>query len=314
MTRSAVRAVALASTLLAVAPLLLAVPQGPFYASTLGLSQQWTNNDRALGATLDGLCASSDTVGNSIDLTGFGFSIPPAAIINGIIVEPKFANTTLSSGTAASATLLKAGTPVGSVKTFGRPGAADSCGGINPSAFLTLGNAADQWGTSWTPTEINAANFGVRFTKAGTGTAHVDAVRITVEYQDVMQVAMEVGGTLSATVSQSNIELGRVEFTGQTTLRATATRNWRVRATVTSNSFPTEADDPTPNAVQIRNNLGSFQSGGTPGVIVRTGTPTPAEGETFTVDIRVLLNMFGDGKTTPPPYLFNVAYTIEDNP
>ncbi len=293
---------------LLIAPMLLAVSQGPNYAgaaSTVG----WAGASNATG-TADGLCASSSASGESLDLTGFGFSIPAAAVIQGITVEVKFAGSDTTAGVRTR--LLKGGTPVGNTQDiFGVAGQTD----CSTSAFRTVGGPTDLWGTTWNASDINASNFGVRLTKLGsTGTSYVDAVRITIEYQDVMQVVIETGATLTATVVQSDVELGRVEFTGQTTLRVTATRNWRVRATVVSNSFPSGADDPTPNAVQIKDYLGSFQPGGTPGVIVREGTPTPAGGETFTVDIRVLLNMFGDGKTTPPPYLFNVNYTIEDDP
>lgn len=292
---------------LLIAPLLLAVTAGPNYAGAIGTTQ-WTNSTNATGAP-DNLCATETSATQIINLISFGFTIPPAAIVQGITVELKFADSSTGGGRAR---LLKNGVPDGTDKGFFRPSGATNCG---TSAFLTLGGSTDLWGTTWTAADINASNFGVQVEKDGIfGTIYLDAVRITIEYQDVMQVAIESGGTLTTTVAQSDVELGRVEFTGQTTLKATATRNWRVRATVVSNSFPGGADDPTPSAVRIKDYLGSFQPGGTPGVIVHTGTPTPAAGETFTVDIRILLNMFGDGKTTPPPYLFNVNYTIEDNP
>jgi len=284
--------------------LVWAAQQGPNFASTLGTLQQWGGKNDALGAA-DNKCASEGRAGDSIDLTGFGFSIPAAATINGIIVEPKFAGDKADTG--ATAQLLKAGAPVGTSKSFTRPGGATSCA---TSTFVTLGSGVDLWGTTWTPADINAVNFGVRLTKSGGGTAFLDAVRITVDYSDVMTVTIVAGGTLNASVAKTDIETGRIEFLSQTALKVVSTKNWRVRATCSVASFPAGADDPTPNAVEIKNNLGAFTPCGG-GVIVQTGAPTPAAGVTFNVDLRVMLSLFGDGKIGS--YQFTVNYTIEEN-
>ncbi|MCI2432355.1 hypothetical protein LM602_07380 [Candidatus Acetothermia bacterium] len=298
-----IKIVALGFSSLLTAPLLFAVSQGPFYATAIGTTQ-WSNSTNALGAP-DNQCATETSATHAIDLVGFGFSIPAAAIIQGITVELKFAD---SSTGGALAQLLKGGVPVGTYKTFFRPSGATSC---STSAFLTLGGSVDLWGATWTAADINASNFGVRVEKDGiSGTIYLDSVRITVEYQDVMQVAMESGTTLSSTINDKSIvELGVVEFTGQTTLRVTATRNWRVCAKVSAHTFPSGADDPTANALQVKDYLGSWQPGGS-GVIVGQGTPTPAEGSTFTVDQRVTLASFNDGKIGS--YQFNLVYSIDD--
>jgi hypothetical protein len=286
-----------------------AVSQGPNYAGA-ATAVGWSNPTDAIG-TPDNACASrAGAAGGSLDLTNFGFTIPDAAVINGITVEVKFAGTTIGDD-GVSVQLLKGGSPDGSTQDiFGVAGQTD----CSTSAFRTVGSPTDLWGTTWTAAEINAANFGVRLSKLGsTGTSYVDSVRITVEYSDVMTVTVISGGTLTANVnSAATVESGKVEFLSQTTLQVVSTKNWRVRAVASVTSYPAGADDPTGNAVEVKNYLGNFEPAGSlPGVIVATGTPTPAGGVTVDVDLRVMLDDFGDGKIGS--YQFTVNYSIEED-
>lgn len=282
-----------------------AVSQGPNYASTFS-AVGWSNPGNAVG-TPDNTCADrTGAAGGTLDLTGFGFTIPDAAVIQGITVEVKMAATTSSEGVRVR--LLKNGSPVGNTQDiYGVAGQTD----CSSSAFRTVGSPTDLWGETWTAADINSANFGVRLSKLGsTNTAYVDSVRITIEYQDVMTVTIISGGTLSDNVTTaSQVENGIVSFIGQTTLQVVATRNWRVCAKVSSYVYPPGADDPTANALQIKDYLGNWQPGGT-GVVVGQGTPTPAGGITFTADQRVLLASFGDGKIGS--YQFTLGYSIDD--
>ena len=282
--------------------------QGPNYAGAAS-AVGWTNPADAIG-TPDNTCAErSGAAGGSLDLTNFGFTIPDAAVINGITVEVKFAGTTPGDD-GVQVRLLKGGSPVGNTQDIYAVSGQNDC---STSAFHTVGSPTDLWGTTWTASDINAANFGVRLSKLGpTGTSYVDSVRITVEYSHVMTVTVISGGALTANVtSAATVELGRVEFLGQTTLQVVSTKNWRVRAIATVTSYPAGADDPTANAVEIRDYLGNFTPAGAPGVIVATGTPTPSGGVTVTVDLRVMLDDFGDGKIGS--YQFTVNYSIEED-
>lgn len=285
--------------------LVQAVSQGPNYATTAS-AVGWTNAGYATG-TQDNICAErTGTGGGTLDLTGFGFTIPDAAIIQGITVEVDMAATSPSEGVRVR--LLKGGSPMANYQDiYGIAGQTD-CG---TSGFRTVGSPTDLWGTTWTASDINAANFGVRLSKLGSSnTAYVDAVRITIEYQDVMNVTILSGSTLTDNVnSASTVENGIVSFIGQTTLQVVATRDWRVCAKVSSYTYPPGADDPTANALQIRNYLGAWQPGGS-GVIVSQGTPTPAGGTTFAVDQRVLLASLSDGKIGS--YQFTLDYSIDD--
>jgi Tfp pilus assembly protein PilX len=77
--------------------------------------------------------------------------------------------------------LLKAGSPVGSNKASGS-------GWPTSLGTVTYGTAADLWGTTWTPADVNASNFGLRFAAknivTGSSTASLDYVSITVSYTD----------------------------------------------------------------------------------------------------------------------------------
>jgi len=302
------RALSLVLFVLTLGSLLVqAVSQGPNYAGA-ATATGWSSASNATG-TPDNACASRSASGGTLDLTNFGFTIPDAAVISGITVEVKFAGTTAGDD-GVRVRLLKGGSPVGNTQDIYAISGQNDC---STSAFRTVGSPTDLWGTSWTASDINAANFGVRLTKLGTGgTSYVDSVRITVEYQDVMTVTVISGGALTANVnSAATVESGKVEFLGQTTLQVVSTKNWRVRAIATVTSYPAGADDPTANAVEIKDNLGNFTPAGAPGVIVAKGTPTPAGGVTVNVDLRVMLDDFGDGKIGT--YQFTVNYSIEED-
>jgi|GEM_PF-1761677 len=286
--------------------LVQAVSQGPNYATSSAGSVGWTNPNNAEG-TQDNICAErTGAAGGALDLTSFGFTIPDAAVIQGITVEVKMAATSSSEGVRVR--LLKGGSPTTNFQDINGTAGQTDC---TTSAFRTVGSPTDLWGETWTAADINSANFGVRLSKLGaSNTAYVDSVRITIEYQDVMSVTILSGGALSDTVNNaSTVENGIVSFIGQTTLQVIATRNWRVCAKVSSYSYPPGADDPTANALQIKDYLGNWQPGGS-GVIVGQGTPTPAGGVTFPVDQRVLLASFGDGKIGS--YQFTLDYSIDD--
>lgn len=53
--------------------------------------------------------------------------------------------------------------------------------------YISYGGLADLWGTTWTPAQINAANFGVSLqANALNATAFVDHIRITVRYTIIL--------------------------------------------------------------------------------------------------------------------------------
>ena len=108
------------------------------------------------------------------------------ALTGGTSPNVSFSNTTTGVNAAlqdANVQLLKAGAPVGAT-----PGqAAGSTWSTTPTT-VTYGNATDLWGTTWTAADVNNATFGVRFAAknvgAGSATASIDSITITVTYSD----------------------------------------------------------------------------------------------------------------------------------
>jgi Tfp pilus assembly protein PilX len=114
---------------------------------------------------------------STMTFTKSGFSPSGATVV---IANPTGgAAATLQDGTVQ---LLKAGAPVGNNK------AVASTWSTTTSTQVNYGTASDLWGTTWTAADLNASNFGLRFaaknTGAGTATASLDWVDITVTYND----------------------------------------------------------------------------------------------------------------------------------
>lgn len=107
--------------------------------------------------------------------TNFGFAIGGGVSVSGILVEIKGYQSDISSTGNLAVTLLKSGISAGVTKAVPLPSA---------NGFISLGNAADLWGASWLPADINAVGFGVSMqaqNSAGTSvTFNVDFVRITI--------------------------------------------------------------------------------------------------------------------------------------
>jgi len=126
--------------------------------------------------------------------TNFGFAIPTGATINGILAEIEM---NISSGTDWLAT-------VRSVK-------GGVIGGVDRSdinkiyttsdSYISYGSSSDLWGQTWTPTDINANDFGIALNNYLTNlTTSIDHIRITVYYTEVIST---LTGTSTLTGVQS---------------------------------------------------------------------------------------------------------------
>lgn len=146
-----------------------------------------SDNSRASATALLTLLSGNT---NFLRASGFGFTIPAAAVICGIKVELEKSATginILAWVRDNSIRLVKKGNTVGSNKAF-------SGNWSSTEAYSTYGGITDDWGTSWTPEEINNPDFGIAFSARITGlisllpSARVDHAMITVYYNLVLPV------------------------------------------------------------------------------------------------------------------------------
>ncbi len=150
-------------------------------------AQNWDATGAALGAPDDvgaSATAPSDLNTHYLVLTGFGFAVPTGATITGVQVTVIRRN---ASGTGSGATLgavqdnlvklVKAGSVVGSDQSNLVHWPVDFTG-------IAYGDASDLWGTTWTPAQINDADFGgaISADMNAEGEARIDAVRVRVNY------------------------------------------------------------------------------------------------------------------------------------
>lgn len=142
-----------------------------------------SNNSYVSCGTLLGILGSAQT--NYIRASGYGFAIPTTATVCGIEVRVERNASGLligSSVTDKNVYLMKSGSSVGTNHASG-------AGWTSSDVVAVYGSNSDLWGTSWTPTQLNASNFGVLFSaqmNAGLAslflTANVDDISVTVYY------------------------------------------------------------------------------------------------------------------------------------
>ncbi len=174
--------------------------------ATSGANTAWVNpngvtaNDGSY-ATLTATVGLGSATANSqlLSATGFNFGIPANATIIGIQASvAKFRSGTAVTGeaTESSVRLLKGGVAVGSNKAIA---------GNWPTTETTstYGSTSDLWGTTWTPAEVNASNFGVGILASvsvfvGTRIANVEQVQVQVTYTvpgEILWYTVASGGT-----------------------------------------------------------------------------------------------------------------------
>lgn len=135
-------------------------------------------------------------------VTGFGFSIPPTATIDGVEVSIERKKTGSGSATINDnlIKLVKNGTVSGNSKSTGATWPTSD-------TTATFGSSSDLWGNTLTPSDINNSNFGVAiavscFSVKFPATANIDHVTITVTYTDGPPPATTTGvGTMTGVQS-----------------------------------------------------------------------------------------------------------------
>jgi hypothetical protein len=146
----------------------------------------WVNPGNAIAS--DNIYATAtvaahfDSPSDYLVVTGFGFSVPTGSTINGITVEIEQKRNN-NNGTVMDASIL-------SIKSGVAGGTDQNAGATWPisDTYKTYGGSSNLWGQTWTPSDINASNFGVECSAEVTGgsststVASIDHVRITIDY------------------------------------------------------------------------------------------------------------------------------------
>ena len=171
----------------------LAASIGPNSADTFGNdssigTESWSDTSDAQSSNNDWseVDLGDNQVSKYLKATDFDFAIPGDAIIDGIVVEVEKKAEGTNRIKDYSVKMVQGGTISGDNKATSSFWAASDF-------YETYGSATDTWGLTWTPSDINATNFGVAFsakkdTTAGSDTdARVDHIRITVHYSDPPQ-------------------------------------------------------------------------------------------------------------------------------
>jgi uncharacterized repeat protein (TIGR01451 family) len=145
-------------------------------------TQAWTNPGNAVSSNNSYATASvnDNQITNWLECTGYGFSIPADSTITGITLNvERSANNTLVQDYEVR--LIKGG-------VRGAADRATTTNYTNADVVEAHGSSSDMWATTWTPAEVNAANFGAAFsafkngTAGGARTVSVDHLQIVIDY------------------------------------------------------------------------------------------------------------------------------------
>lgn len=158
---------------------IVSVSRGVGYAPWSNPGNAASSNDSYATCTHGG----GDDGSQFLKATGFNFAIPSGATINGIHVEVE--KHTILSGANNQASDDRALIVKGGVNGSTNKGIAG--GWPTTDTYVGYGGATDLWGESWTPSDINSADFGFAFAstqwQSSTNNSFVDHIRITVHYE-----------------------------------------------------------------------------------------------------------------------------------
>ena len=168
------------------------------------------------------------SIGHYLTATNFEFEIPTSATILGIKVEVE--KKALSGGVNDNAVrMIKAGT-VGTTErsAAGTWAASDT--------QVTYGSGSDLWGTTWTPSDINASNFGFAISPKDSGVGgsvgYIDHIRITVYYnmRDIRLTWGSGSDTITSTkMLQYQLKIGTGSALNNIYSSLTSAPNWVTR-------------------------------------------------------------------------------------
>lgn len=139
----------------------------------------WTNPNNIVTDDRDFARANLVTVQHTHYLVGsaFGFTIPSGATIDGIVCEINRHANQLTRAFDERVRIVKGG-------TIGSTDRSNAGSWPNTNTYQSYGSSSDQWGESWSYSDINASNFGLAFMAQSTNSValFVYHFRITVYY------------------------------------------------------------------------------------------------------------------------------------
>lgn len=165
------------------------------YSSTVGYTPAGnvTVSDNVYATAVHCDCCDQNT--QCLTVSDFGFTIPSGAVIDGIVLEVE------KKRTAGGSSGIVEDNGLQIMKDGVLTGPNKSQYGIDwplTDTYVTYGSSTDLWGTTWTPADINASNFGVSLASisyvcGATITTRIDHVRITVYYSTATGIVEKAG-------------------------------------------------------------------------------------------------------------------------
>ena len=169
----------------------------------------WTNPGNIIADDTSYTTATlSNAISRYLQGTNYGFTIPANATINGIAVAIGRFESATGAGKDVQdniVSLIKGGTLTGTNKA-----ATSTEWPTGSPVAATYGSISDLWGTTWTPADINASNFGVALSarSSNSRTASVDYIQITVTY------TILASSTVPTVTTQAVTTIGTTTATG----------------------------------------------------------------------------------------------------
>lgn len=169
--------------------------QGPINGATFtnvaltGSAKAWTNaanvattnNTRATTTNLGG---NGGAYSDYLQVSNFGFSIPTNSTILGIVVAVEHDDP--NGNTVDNAVRIVKGNVIGTTDK------SLAAAWPTTDTYQSYGSSADLWGETWTPADINSANFGfaisARKIAAGAQNGRIDHVQVTIHYSLTLPV------------------------------------------------------------------------------------------------------------------------------
>lgn len=161
-------------------PSLMCAPPS-YWLDTSGALGEPDSGAGEFGAPADDPQNNDNGYRDTLELTGFGLSVPAGSSILGIAFQVD-RSATDDQASDKSVRVLKAGQAVGT-----EHGRSDTWP-LGVFAPVVYGDANDTWGVSWTSADVNDPEFGVAITPqylsaSGSDHALIDSVRATISYK-----------------------------------------------------------------------------------------------------------------------------------